>query len=364
MRQWRWLVVVIGVALLCSLPIAIAHRPVPAQDISLVELQQAISQSGAGSYEGLFESRGGLRLPDLGRFDDEVAPFTQTSRVRVWYADPLTWRADELLIGAERSIYRQTDGLWSWDSGTRRIVYSPRTADEPLRIPRLMDLNPAEIGRRIVADTANEIVTSIEPRWVAGHVGAGLRIQPATTNATTSTIKSVELWADPETGVVLRVQISTGATAPAFETEFIDLDFKQPSAAVMQFDPTAVDEPVRMSPTVDPVEAVSSTPFIPLPENLAGLPRRNDATDGLGTYGQGLSMVTLFALPQGNLGRRVAALPRTERPWGGRAAVVTTSLINVQLVTIAGLDIVLSGTVTMAELDRIAAELAESNGLL
>ena len=54
-------------------------------------------------YEGLYQSRGGLRLPDLGRFDDEIAPFTQTSRVRVWYGATDRWRTDELLIGAERS---------------------------------------------------------------------------------------------------------------------------------------------------------------------------------------------------------------------------------------------------------------------
>lgn len=108
---------------------------------------------------------------------------------------------------------------------------------------------------------------------------------------------------------------------------------------------------------------MSQTSFLPLPSELAGLERRNDPTAGLATYGAGLSVVNMFALPQGNLGRRINALPRTERPWGGDAAVVSTSLVNVQIFTLGGFDVVLSGTVDVSELDRIAGALVAQGGL-
>jgi hypothetical protein len=359
MRHWRWIVVLGGVTALCLLPVVIALRPVPDPGVSTAEVVARVAESADASFEGLYESRGGLRLPDLGRFDDEIAPFTQTSRVRVWYQDQERWRTDELLIGAERSIYREPGGMWLWDSGTRRVVFSPREGVEPLRIPRLMDLSPAELGRRLLRESAGETVRRIADRWVAGQASVGLRIEPVDES---STIEAVELWVDPDTGVVTAVEIETGGTAPSFETEFVDLRFRAPVVDVMQFDPEAAGEPVRTSATVDPVESVSRTPFLTLPDELAGLPRRNDPTAGLATYGEGLSVVNMFALPRGNLGRRIDQLPRTERPWGGDAAVVTTSLVNVQILTVDGFDVVLSGTVDIAELDRIAGVLVEQGG--
>ncbi|MFN8022959.1 MAG: hypothetical protein U0Q03_15645 [Acidimicrobiales bacterium] len=361
MRHWRWLVVLGGVAALCSLPVVVALRPVPASDISTSDLVAEVAASASVPFEGLYQSRGGLRLPDLGRFDDEIAPFTQTSRVRVWYGGADRWRSDELLIGAERSVYRQPDGVWLWDSGTRRVVWSPREGDEPMRIPRLMDLSPAEIGRRLLLAVDGDTVERIHDRWVAGHASVGLRIVP---EPGTSTIETADLWVDPDHGVVTAVELHTGGTAPAFETAFADLTFRTPSLDVMQFDPEPTGEPVRTSASLDPVETVSTLSIIPLPRELAGLPRRNDPDAGIATYGDGLAVVNLFALPQGSLGRGVNRLPRTERPWGGEAIVVSTSLVNVQVVTVAGFDVVLSGTVPLAELDRVAGEVVDQGGIL
>jgi hypothetical protein len=363
MRHWRWAVVFGGVAALVSIPVVSANWPVDRPDISAADLRQRIAASADVGFAGLYESRGGLRLPDLGRYDDEVAPFKSSSRVRVWYGAPDRWRADELLIGAERGTYREPGGLWRWDSGTRRIVFSPRSDVEPLRIPRLMDLSPAELGRRLLADAVGEEITSLPPKRVAGQVGAGLRITPV---SPTTTVDSVDLWADPETGVVLKVQIDTGGTAPVFETEFVDLHFGQPSVAVMQFDPTNVDEPVRQAETADAIEALSQNTLLPLPDQLAGLPRRGQPTGGLATYGSGLSVVTVVAVPRGSLGRPgrgIYALPKTDRSWGGQAIVVETSLFNAQIISLGILDIMLAGTVTVPELDRIAGQLAEQGGL-
>jgi hypothetical protein len=222
-----------------------------------------------------------------------------------------------------------------------------------------MDLSPAEAGRRLLAFADSHEVTQIPARRVGGRVAAGLRITPS---SPTTTIRSVEMWADVRTGVVLRVQIDTGGTAPVFESEFVDMHFGQPPADVVTFDPAEIDQPVRRSATVDVIEALSQNLVVPLPDQLAGLPRRGHATGGLATYGSGLSAVTLVAVPPGSLGqpgRGIYAVPATDRPWGGKAIVIPTSLFNIEIVSFSLFDVVLAGTVTVAELDRVAGTLSQ-----
>ncbi len=358
MRHWRWAVVTGAVALLCSVPVLQAAWPADDPGVPVDELRSLVLASADQPFEGLFESRGGLRLPDLGRLDDEVAPFRTTSRVRVWYAGPDEWRADELLVGAERSVRREPDGIWTWDSGTRRVVHVTRTGDEPLRIPRLMDLSPAELGRRLLHDSGDAVVTSIDAERIAGHVGAGLRITP---DDDTGTIRHVDLWVEPATGLVLRVAVDTGGTAPVLETAFADVSLTRPAGDIIAFDAEAAGQPVREADSLDPVEASSQLGFaLPFPDEIAGLPLRGTPVGSLASYGDGLAVVDVLVVTSGGLGRRITALPRDERSWGGRAAVVETSLVNALITSVDGFDVVVAGTVTVAELDRIAAAVAST----
>lgn len=356
MRHWRWAVVTGAVALLCSVPVIQATWPVDDPGRTVGELRTAALASADQPFEGLFTSRGGLRLPDLGRLDDEVNPFRTTSRVRVWYAAPDLWRADELLVGAERSVRREPDGVWTWDSGTRRVVHVTRTGDEPLRIPRLMDLSPAELGRRLLHDAGDAAVTSIDARRIAGHVGAGLRITP---DEPSGTIRHVDLWVEPATGLVLGVEIDTGGTAPVLETSFSDLSLTTPADDVIPFDAEASGQPVREADSLDPVEAAGQFGVpLPFPDEIGGLPMRGEPVGSLASYGSGLAVVDVLVVTAGGLGRRINALPRDQRSWGGRAAVVETSLVNALITNVDGFDVVVAGTVTVAELDRIAEAVA------
>lgn len=343
-----------AVAVLCAVPVVSARWPVAEPGVDLATLQARVTSSAAVQFEGLYRSRGGLRLPDLGRLDDEVAPLRETVQVRVWYAAPDRWRADELLVGGERGTYREPGTLWLWNSGRRRVLQSPRGDTEPARLARVMDLSPPELGRRLLEMGAGETVTALPARRVAGRVAAGIRVVPT---SPTSTIRSADLWADPATGLVLRTEIDTGGSAPVLETEFVEVHLRTPDASVIGFDPAAAGTTPRVVTTLDPIETIGTTRLVPLPDELAGLPRRNDPESGLAVYGEGLVAVTLVAVPRGALGRRITNLPRTERPWGGDVAVIETSLFNAQFVTVGGLDVVLAGTVTLQELDRIAAEL-------
>jgi hypothetical protein len=362
-RHWRWAVVIGGTAALAAVPVVAANWPVPVVVADVDELTVAVLESDLEPYVGLVDSRGGLRLPDLGRYDDEVAPFASQTRSRIWYDGPTLWRASELLIGGERGTYREPDLLWTWDSGDRDVEQSPRQGDEPLRLPRVMDLAPPELGRRLLAEASQSglQIDSIAPRRIAGHIGAGLRFEPPTDSPTT--IEAVELWAQPTTGLVLRVDIYTSAGPPIFETAFVDLDNVAPAADAVRFPADDID-PGRIDRTPsDPIEVLSGVPFARLPDRLGGLARRNPSDQGVATYGSALEQVTVVAAPSGSLGRRIARLPRSTRPWGGEAVLVGTSLVNAQLVTVGGLDIIVAGTVTVAELDRLVGALRAELGV-
>ncbi len=362
MRHWRWAVVLTGVALLVAMPAAIASLDPPDPDIDLATLRQRVLDSGTQPFEGMFESRGGVRLPELGRFEDELKPFTETTRVRVWYAAADLWRADDITIGGETGFYRQPDGLWRWQTGDREATFSPRPGEEPLRLPRTMDLSPTELGRRLLKESASETVEMIGARRVAGRVGAGIRITPL--NTTTSTITAVEMWAEPDTGVVLRVEMFTDGTVPIFETGYLELALKTPSDDVLSFDPNETDD-IRLErrESLDPVEQLVDAAFIPLPDELAGLPLREATSESVKSYGSGLTVVSLVAAPRSALGRRLAFLPQSERPWGGSVILLEASLVNAEVIEIGGLSYILIGTVTVPELDRIAAELVDTGGV-
>jgi hypothetical protein len=224
-----------------------------------------------------------------------------------------------------------------------------------------MDLSPTELGRRLLKESANETVEAIDARRVAGKVGAGIRITP---NAgSTSSITSVEMWAEPDTGVVLRVEIFTGSSLPIFETGYLELAIKTPAPEVLTFDPDEADDvEYEERDSLDPVEQLVDAAFIPLPDELAGLPLRHAVSPAVKSYGSGLTVVSLVAAPRSALGRRLAFLPRSERPWGGSVILLEASLVNAEVIEIGGLSYILIGTVTVAELDRIAAELVATGG--
>lgn len=357
------MVVVGGTAALTAVPIAAASWPVPPPAAATDDLTTAVLTSAGEPFVGVVESRGGLRLPDLGRYDDEVAPFASETRSRIWYAGPTLWRASELLVGGERGTYREPELLWTWDSGDRDVEQSPRQGDEPLRLPRVMDLAPPELARRLLTEAVATglVIEPLPSRRIAGHIGAGLRFVPAV--GTPTTVDAIELWVDPGTGLALRVDIYTSTGPPVFESAFVELDLVRPPDDAVRFPVDDID-PNRIDVTPsDPIEVLTGISFASFPDQLGGLRRRNPPDQGVATYGDGLVQVTVVAAPTGSLGRRITRLPRSTRPWGGEAVLVSTSLINAELVSAGGLDLVVAGTVTVDELDRLVGELRRELGV-
>src|SRR6266700_3265131 len=198
-RPWRWLVLLGAVALLAALPAVVAALPVAAPPRSAADLLAKVSGSTATPYQGYAESRASLGLPDLPVVGRQTTLLGAITRIRAWVASPTLWRVDELTAIGERDLYQDESGTLEWDSGSNRVE---RTIGEPVvRCARAADLLP--------------------PRRVAGVDALGLRITP---RSTSTTVGRVDLWADPSSGLPVRVELTArGGAGPIIVTSFLDL---------------------------------------------------------------------------------------------------------------------------------------------
>ncbi|HEV8648156.1 MAG TPA: hypothetical protein VG276_01880 [Actinomycetes bacterium] len=353
--SWRWLAVLAGVAVLASVPALVAAVPVPGREVAALDLLARVRASGSVAYRGYAESRAGLGLPDVPRAGQVVALLGETTRMRAWVRGPTAWRVDELTLAGERDTYQDEFGTWRWDSGEQR---ADRTEGEAaVRFARPADLLPPELGRRLAAAAAPDEVRRVRGRRVAGVVAAGLRIVPRSPD---TTVGRVDLWADPATGLPLRVEVTArGAVAPILATAFLDLRQAAPGPEDVTFhlplDAEVVDqEAADMAGTID-----RFSPFV-LPASLAGLPGRSRVARAAGTFGQGFGLVAVLAFPD-RFSRRTRAflerVPRVRGAWG-EASLVSTPLLNGLVFDRAGVAYALAGTVPPRVLERVATQLA------
>jgi hypothetical protein len=347
--------VVAGVAaLLAVLPAAVAALPVTSGRVGAEELLARVRASTAVPYQGYAQSHATLGLPDVPQAGQAVALLGETTRMRAWVESPEVWRVDELLPGGERDLYHQPGEALLWDSGRRRAVI---TLGEPaVRFARPADLLPPDLGRRLAAAAAPEELTRIAGRRVAGVAALGLRITPRTPE---TTLGRVELWADPRSGLPLRVEVTArGAAGPAITTGFLDLRQARPPAELVRFQPPD-DADVQYRDAPDAARLVGRLSRFVLPDELAGEPRRASLASAAGTYGRGYGVVAVLALPEWRSPRDAAfrqRVPSVTGPWGS-ASLVRTALLNGMAFESGEVAYVLAGTVTPEVLERIATRL-------
>ncbi len=349
-RWWRWLVVGGGVAALLALPAVVRAWPVDAQAVAPADLAARIAASATQPYSGTVTARGGLALPDLPGARDQADLFGSASRLRVWYRSPTAWRVDQLNRVGEIDTYASRGRISIWDSGRRLVRHID---DEPeLRLPRAADLPPPELARRLLAGAAPGELQTLTPVRVANHAAPGVRIVPADP---ASTVATIDIWADADTGLALRVAVvPKGTDVPILETRFLEVSLSAPDADTVRLDPPAGVRQ-RSEGADDPVAEIGRRSQLRLPRQVAGLPRTSTQTTGAALYGHGFTQVLVVALP-GTFGRGL--LPATDRPWGGPARVLTTPLVNAMGFTAGGTTYVVAGAVTVEELDRIAAAIS------
>lgn len=353
---WRWSVVLVGVAVLVSLPAVVAALPVHARPVPAAALLRDIARSSQVGYSGDAESVGGLALPVTTAFSDLTDLFGGRTRLRVWWRGTDEWRADSLTASGETDVHRDQSGTWTWNYERNTAT----RADEPsVRLPRAADVDPAQLGRRLLSEARPAEVRSLPARRVAGRPAAGLRLVPADPR---STIGRVDVWADPTTGLPVDVAVyGRGGGRPLLATSYLSLSTVRPAARTVAFSPPPGAR-TRFEQVTDLADAANRfAPFHPA-QALAGYPlRQRVASQGaVGTYGRGVTVLSAIPLPgrvSGPLRRQLAGVPGLTSVAQG--SVLTVGPLGMLLTTAGdrGRSWLVVGTVTTATLQQAAGEL-------
>ncbi|MEK8069800.1 LolA family protein [Rhodococcoides navarretei] len=294
-KKWRWLAVMLGVAVLVATPSVIERLPVGASDIGAAELLSRVQSSTATPYSGYAQAVGGVTLPvtdGLGGLPDLLG---DTTTLRAWYRSPDSWRIDTVRLAGERGLYRSPARLWSWDYEQNTAVVTP-VPEPSLRLPRQADLLPPELGQRLLSEATADEVTRLPTRRIAGLDAPGLRLIPGEPQ---STITEVDVWADPETGLPLQVDVlGDGAARPIVSTAFLDFSSATPDAATVRFVPPPGTD-VQQQDGLDVASFADRIDSARLPSTLSGLESRDRSDQGaVGIYGRGVTDLIVAPLPR------------------------------------------------------------------
>ncbi len=301
----RWVLVAVLVTVLCALPAVLGALPADDADVPATDLRDAVLASADVGFSGFAVSAGGLMLPVSDQLPAVADLLSDRVQLRVWWRGEDEHRVDVLGAAGETGVHVDPAGTWTWEYES---ATAERTRPAPLALPAPPDLVPAALGRRLLSEAADDELSRIGARRVAGRDALGLRLVPA---AAAASVARVDVWADAATGLPLAVEVvADGETVPALDTRFLDLDPTAPPAGVVGFTPPPGSR-VGEGQDVDGLlaEAGRRLSPAPLPRELAGLARRDlaGAPAAVGVYGSGVTLLAVAPAPA----RLAAALRST-----------------------------------------------------
>ncbi|KDN23971.1 hypothetical protein [Amycolatopsis rifamycinica] len=359
-KRRRWAVVAAVAVVLVSAPSVVAALAPAGAAADPEKLRTLVLDSAEKPYQGYAESAGSLALPELPNLAAVTALFSMRTPMRAWYAGPDRYRVDILGTAGEHDVYRLPDGEYTWDYGDNTLT---ELIGEPgLRLPRAGDLLPPELARRILRAATGDPVSALPGRNVAGVAASGLRLVPADPD---TTLGRVDVWADPVTGVAVRVEVTArGQEAPILVTEFRELEQTTP---VVEAPRPVLGSGFTVASAPDVTDTLGAFSQVTLPSRLAGRPVVSSGfggVQGAALYGRGLAAFAVIAVPR--------AVANAAGDAAGKAGAVQVKLAAgsvVQLsITPLSLGIVrssvsrrsylLAGTVTPAVLKSAADELS------
>lgn len=350
----RWGVVALTVAVLAALPWAVGHRPVPSASTSAASLLERIKQSAAQPYSGYAEADGGLGLPVSGEFDSVSALLGGHTELRVWFRSATDSRVDTVSAFGESDVHTDATGTWTWNYERSRATRVQAT-DPEVRLPDTADVLPPELGRRLLSQALAGEVQRLPVARIAGIDAVGLRLRPA---QTISSVDHVDVWADPVSGLPLRVEVfGRGATAPAMSTSFLDFSRSRPSAQVVSFVPPDRSR-VDRSRGFDIASATNEFSEVDVPARLAGLVRVPRDIGSIGVYGRGVTQLVAAPLWDGlanQLSEQLRAAGATEK--GNEQSFTVGPVSALLLNSKTGRSWLFTGTVTAATLLKAASEI-------
>lgn len=286
------------VAALTALGVAVPFvrdtLPASTGELDPQRLRDLVMRSANVPHQGFAESSGRLPIPELPKLASVTSLLTGTTRIRTWYAAPSRERFDVVTATGETDVYRTADGELTYNSGDNRAT--ELFGEVPVRLPRAGDLLPPELARRILSAAPGDAISSIPSQRVAGISAAGLRLTPTDPD---TTIGHVDIWADPTSGLPLRVELTAkNAAEPMLITQFREVSLTPPADEVLRPN-LAPDVGTGSVDSSDIEAALGRFGVVRPPARLAGRELRMTDLAGIAVvYGTGLSSFVVLQLPR------------------------------------------------------------------
>jgi len=294
---WRWLVLLLGTALLLALPAAVRALPAPTATVTAAALLDRIQHSTSVGYSGYAETDGGLDLPVTNQFSNLTDLFGGHTQLRVWWRSAQDWRVDSIGFTGETDLHMTGQGWWTWNYESNSATFSEQLVNPRIRLPNDSDLLPPQLARRLLSQVRAEEVSRIAARRIAGENAPGLRVRP---NQPDSTVDHIDVWADDRTGLPLRVAVfGRNRSAAALSSSFLDVDLNLPAASTTAFELPA-GASVRSGAPPDLATTLDTLGGGPLPPVLAGIGRNPElpTLGAVAVYGRGVTEFAVVPLPR------------------------------------------------------------------
>ena len=231
-----------------------------------------------------------LGLPQLPQASNPTSLsslLTGSHTVKVYYQNAQHYRFSLQQPMSETDVIRSGDTLWVWQSTGNSVTEVTAPAGAPKhakpKLPAEPVLTPQQAANAILQAVGKTTTVSVRTNVdIAGEPAYQLSLAPKDHR---SLIGRVLIAIDAKYGVPLRVQVfAKGATSPAFQVGYTNLNFTAPAAANYQFTPPP-------GASVDKVNLGA--------ENAAKPSGKQQDMTGFGTYGS--DWLTVASLPQADL---------------------------------------------------------------
>ena len=264
------------------------RSPIPG--VAPADLVARIQASADRPWSGYVQTTGALQVPDSDSFVGLAQLLGEDNDLRVWWRAADDWRIDRIRSTGETDLIRNGPALIRWVFESEVATISPVSE---IRLPDASDLLPPTLARLMLQGVRDAELSALPARRVAGIAAAGVRLTPA---ERATSIARVDIWADPESGLPLRVELSgTADRRPVLESSLRDVSLAEPARETTLFRPASgVD--IAYEDSVDVAAAANALSAYDLPTSLAGLDTRGGEDPGaVGVYGRGPT--TLLVLP-------------------------------------------------------------------
>jgi outer membrane lipoprotein-sorting protein len=293
-RRARWAVpgtaVAVTAAVVAALQIPAAQAAPDLAARTPAQLLASLSSDAkVPPLTGTVVETASLGLPQLPQTGNQSSSLTTlltgSHTVKVYYQDATHYRLAIPQPQAETDVIADGTTAWLWQSSSDSVTEFTAPAGERGQAEKKLPatpLTPQQAANQVLAAVGKTTVVSVQANvMVAGEPSYQLVLAPKDSR---SLVGRVVIAVDGKYGVPLRVQLfAKGASSPAFQVGFTDLQFVAPSAANFSFTPPS-------GASVDKVNLSDD-------KSTAGAAR--PAASGVGSFGK--SWLTVVSFPQSDL---------------------------------------------------------------